>query len=476
MSAADSRHVRWQTAVYMRYAVAFLIIASTLIGCGGASEPTVTATTAGGEQAVATPSAPVAPPAPAVELGAGQASASPTAAAVALADVTSQSDPSLRVRDPVKVSPDIYKIVLQSTRMRLLVATWQPGQTDAPHGHPPLVVYALTDIEGLSTGETGKQKNVKLRAGASFYQNPEKSHTFKNVGDKPASMILLELRQRVDPMPMPEHAAPDALTASPDVYQRVFEDEHVRVLLATWAPGKIDAMHSHPELAAYALTDVDTKVHDGNGSTHELVRSAGSGVFQDPIKGHRHENIGQTATQLVLFEPKGGAARAAAADPASFANLPVESGDGLVSTWVDPATGVKMDVGGGVALEIPPGVEFANVVTLSIASKSPKNEEVAPGFSRQGPVLELDAIEEALAKQIVLGMPGTQLPSKTGQRFVLAMEKSGDCTATAKRRLASGGCSHWEFIPAQYDETRKKLIAKLGATGGYRLLFGWLQE
>ena len=456
-----------------------LLVVSLLIGCGGGAPPTNATSTAGGEQgAAATPSAAaqVAPPAPAVELSPGQASATPTVAAVQLAAVTSQAEPSQRVQDPARVSPGIYKIVLQSTRMRLLVATWQPGQTDAPHGHPPLVVYALTDVQGLSTGQTGKQKQVKLRAGASFYQNPEKSHTFKNVGSAPASMLLLELTQRVDPMPMPANAAPDALTASPDVYERVFEDEHVRVLLATWLPGKTDELHSHPELAAYALTPINARVRSSAGDTHELTQATGTGVFQDPVKGHTHQNMGQTATQLVLFEPKGGAARAAAADPSSFAKLPVESGAGEVTTWVDPQTGVKMDIGSGFTLEIPPGVEFSSVVTLGITDKRPKNEEVAPGFSREGKTLVFDGDEEALIKQVVLGMASAQMPVKAGQRFVLAMETSGDCTAKAKRRLASGGCAHWDFIPTFFDEGRKKVIAKLGATGGYRLQFGWMPE
>jgi beta-alanine degradation protein BauB len=456
-----------------------VLFGSLLCACGGTAEPS-TSSGAGGEQptAAASPedSLPAPAPIPTVELSAGQASASPSVDAVALAAVTSQRELSQRVKDPVKVSPGNYKIVLQSTRMRLLVATWEPGESDELHGHPPIVVYALTDVDGLSTGETGKQKPVKLRAGASFFQNPEKAHSFKNVGSQSASMLLLELLQRVDPMPMPENAAPDALVASPEVYKRVFEDEHVRVLLATWAPGQKDDVHSHPELAAYALTPIHSKVHEDKGSPHELVREAGSGVFQDPVKSHRHENIAKATAQLVLFEPKGGAARAAAADPSSFAKLPVESGDGSVTTWVEPQTGVKMDIGGGFTLEIPPGVEFGNVVTLGTSSKKLKAADVTPGFVPHAQTLELDADEESLAKQIVLGMTATKLPVKSGHRFVLAMEKSGPCTAKNKRRLASGGCAYWDFIPTLFDETRGKVIAKLGATGGYRLQFGWVAE
>jgi quercetin dioxygenase-like cupin family protein len=456
-----------------------LCVVLAIAGCGGGSSTEIAAASAsesGGAEAAAR-AAPSEPPPPAEEVAPEQSSLAPAPAAAVLANPTSYAEPGQKVVDPVKVSPEVYRVLVESTRQRLLLATWKPGQTDKAHGHPPVVAYALTDLEGIVTGDSGKQKRIKLRAGASFYQNPERSHSFKNVGSAPAQMLLLELSQRVDPMPMPENAAPDALLASPDVFQRVFEDEHVRVLLATWPAGKLDERHSHPELAAYALTPMTGALHADDGQTRPLTRDAGSAFFQDPVKGHTHENNGAAPMQMVLFEPKGGAARASAADPSSFEGLPVESGDGDVTTSVDPLTGVKLDIGSGVTLEIPPGVEFGNVLTLAVTSKRPADALIADGFARHGQTLELDIIEEMLAKQVLLGVAFPRAPEKPGHRFVLAMEVTGDCKGQArKHRLREGGCSHWELLPTTYDAARKKVVARLGKTGGYRLQFGWLRE
>jgi hypothetical protein len=136
-----------------------------------------------------------------------------------------------------------------------------------------------------------------------------------------------------------------------------------------------------------------------------------------------------------------------------------------------------MDIGKGFALEIPPGVDFSSVLTLGITDHRPADGEVAEGFSRHGQTLELDSEEDALAKQVVLSIGIPRMPEKAGHRFVLAMEVSGECKGKAKRkRLRGGGCSHWDFVPTEFDPGRGKVIAKLGATGGYRMQFGWLPE
>ena len=70
------------------------------------------------------------------------------------------------------------------------------------------------------------------------------------------------------------------------------------------------------------------------------------------------------------------------------------------------------------------------------------------------------------------------MPTGSGRvLFVLAQESSVECTAANKRwRLRDGGCSSWTIIPAEFDEARGKVVAKLTESGGYRLQFGWVPD
>ena len=54
--------------------------------------------------------------------------------------------------------------------------------------------------------------------------------------------------------------------ASPDVYKLLSENEHFRVILATWKPGQRDAWHAHEgPLVAYRLTDCTMRAHAPDG-------------------------------------------------------------------------------------------------------------------------------------------------------------------------------------------------------------------
>ena len=460
----------------MRHSSALLVapfLCCLAVGCApkeGAAAPGASATS-GSDQAAAEglpPPPPVSGPSAAAAV---PATTTNTAAAAAVVPVA----------DPVTASPGIYKVVLESPRMRILEGTWKPKQKDEPHGHPPLVAYALTDVDALSHGDAAEPVVVKLKAGQAYFQNALHSHAFENVGKKPIRMLIVELKQGVATEPPPDDALADALTASPDVYRKVFEDEHVRVLYASWEPGKMDEMHSHPGLAAYYLTDVHATLNERWGQSEDISQKAGSALFHAPVRGHTFENAGDKVARMVLFEPKapafGAAAPVVAGAAGDGAGIPVEEGKGEVSSFVNIKTGVKMDIGEGFSVEIPPGDRFRTVVTLSKTNDRPSNAMVAPGFTRHAATLVFDGQETKLPNPVVIGIGIPRMPTKTGEKFVLAMERSGECTAVNKKyELRDGGCPVWTIVPAEFDEARHKVVGRLSETGGYRLQFGWMPQ
>ena len=82
-----------------------------------------------------------------------------------------------------------------------------------------------------------------------------------------------------------------------------FENDRVRVLEATLAPGEKEQMHSHPAYVVYVLEGGKVRNHSAEGKTSESELKTGDVVYRDPLT-HWAENIGTTTTHLILVELK----------------------------------------------------------------------------------------------------------------------------------------------------------------------------
>lgn len=236
-------------------------------------------------------------PAAAASTGGEALLASDTAAAPAESDAPG-------VVDPVTVSPDVFKVLADSERMRVIEATWVPEQKDNPHGHPPLIGYALTDIHGIAYDDDGTPVSIRSKKGRVFLQAAVQSHAFKNAGKDVAKMIIVEVKENVAPAPIPINSALDAITASPDIFEFMGSDPKVKVLLATWQPGQRDETHGHPATAAYAITDIQGNLYDADGKPTPVTMKAGEVRFEDPVKAHSFENTGTAPAQILIVEKR----------------------------------------------------------------------------------------------------------------------------------------------------------------------------
>jgi quercetin dioxygenase-like cupin family protein len=93
--------------------------------------------------------------------------------------------------------------------------------------------------------------------------------------------------------------------ADPAVYKVIAENEHFRVIIATWKPGQRDAMHSHEgPLVGYRLTDCNLKVYTPDGKSKAREAKAGEALFNPIIAAHAVENVGPSECKLVIVEKK----------------------------------------------------------------------------------------------------------------------------------------------------------------------------
>jgi quercetin dioxygenase-like cupin family protein len=103
--------------------------------------------------------------------------------------------------------------------------------------------------------------------------------------------------------------AQDAVKVDPKHYKVEFENDKVRVLRITYAPGEKSVMHGHPDAFAVFLTDEKGKFTLPDGKTLETAQKAGTTLWT-PAGKHLPENTGNKPFELILVELKTKTAKA----------------------------------------------------------------------------------------------------------------------------------------------------------------------
>jgi quercetin dioxygenase-like cupin family protein len=98
-------------------------------------------------------------------------------------------------------------------------------------------------------------------------------------------------------------AAADPTVTDPDKYKAVMENERVRVLRYHDGPGAKTHQHWHPASVLYALSDFRRRLIFPDGTVKERDFRTGD-VMWIPAQTHIGQNIGDTATEVLLVEMK----------------------------------------------------------------------------------------------------------------------------------------------------------------------------
>jgi quercetin dioxygenase-like cupin family protein len=83
----------------------------------------------------------------------------------------------------------------------------------------------------------------------------------------------------------------------------LFENDRVRVVEATYAPGTTHEMHSHPDHVVYALGDAKVRMTGEDGKSTDVEIKKGGTRWQ-PAVTHKTENVGTTPLHAILVELK----------------------------------------------------------------------------------------------------------------------------------------------------------------------------
>ena len=101
-------------------------------------------------------------------------------------------------QDPVKTSPQYYKVLLENDQVRVLEWRLKPGEKEPMHSHPAGVVYELSASKLKITSPDGKTEEVTGAAGETFWRTP-KTHAIENIGDTEAHAIAIDVKAAAKP-------------------------------------------------------------------------------------------------------------------------------------------------------------------------------------------------------------------------------------------------------------------------------------
>ena len=96
-------------------------------------------------------------------------------------------------RDAVEAAAEVYKVLLENGRVRVLEVTGVPGTISPMHGHPDSVMHAVNAAQILVTEPGGEGQRIAVPAGATFW-TPATEHSVENVGTETVKFIRVELK------------------------------------------------------------------------------------------------------------------------------------------------------------------------------------------------------------------------------------------------------------------------------------------
>lgn len=199
--------------------------------------------------------------------------------------------------DPVSVSSDKYKVLLENNRIRVVEYLVKQGERDQLHTHPPKVSYVVNGGSlRITLGDTSFISNDS--AGEVSWRGVVPRHFAENVGATPVRIILFEVR-RIDGAGASPAEDP-ALVIPSDVRVKL-ENDSVRVMEALIPPGFKERPHTHPPYVTYVLDGGSVRLHMMDGTSRDAELKAGQTYFTDRIT-HWAENIGTSTMRLILVE------------------------------------------------------------------------------------------------------------------------------------------------------------------------------
>jgi quercetin dioxygenase-like cupin family protein len=96
-------------------------------------------------------------------------------------------------QDPVKTSPQYYRVLLENEQVRVLEYRLKPGEKEPMHSHPAGVVYVLRGGALKFSYPDGRTEEKTAATGEVIWRDPV-THAVGNTGKTEAHAIAIDLK------------------------------------------------------------------------------------------------------------------------------------------------------------------------------------------------------------------------------------------------------------------------------------------
>jgi quercetin dioxygenase-like cupin family protein len=98
----------------------------------------------------------------------------------------------LQSHDPIVTDGNLYHVVFENERVRVLEYRDRPGERTHRHRHPDSVMYVLSDFR-RRVSQAGQEREVELSTGQVRWVAAQE-HVGENIGDTESHAIFVELK------------------------------------------------------------------------------------------------------------------------------------------------------------------------------------------------------------------------------------------------------------------------------------------
>lgn len=103
-----------------------------------------------------------------------------------------------QAQDPLQVAPNMYKLIFENERVRVMQVTFKPGEKIAPHSHPDHYVYALSAGKLKISNADGTSADAEVKVGDVMWI-PAVKHWAENTGTTDVRLLVTELKEPAPP-------------------------------------------------------------------------------------------------------------------------------------------------------------------------------------------------------------------------------------------------------------------------------------